>query len=110
MCDHGLSGVDVDRASLMQDAQHAIKDIWKLIRFRTLTRLLPSGRAAHMRDACSLRVAIPTPDIFVDDLWLRPSRFYPCRLRDQSWHSRLSFRAGLGGVGNTRVYLDQEPH
>jgi hypothetical protein len=49
--DDPLSGPHVENAPLELDAQRAAKDDRVLVELGTLSRLLPSGRGGHLRDA-----------------------------------------------------------
>src|SRR5258707_3767875 len=68
MGQYGLAGRDIERSILMLHAQLATNHDCVLFEFRRLSWLLPSGGAAHVRNADAVVFRIYAAKKFVDDL------------------------------------------
>ena len=66
--DHSLPCLYVDRAVFMPQSHEAFQHNRELVELWTLSWLLPASRAAHMRHACVLRLAIDAADVLIDQL------------------------------------------
>jgi hypothetical protein len=86
MRDHRLSGVNVERTSLVFDAKHSFQHDREFVKFRRLSGLDPFLWTAHVRDARGCRLGVNAADIFVDELRLVPGRLDTSRLCDEGRH------------------------
>src|SRR5258707_718830 len=90
MRDDRLSSPNIDLPALMCHAYHSGQHDCELVELRTLSRLAPSLRTAHVRHADARSLRIDAPDVFVDQLGLGPGSLNPCGLWNESRHISVS--------------------
>ena len=92
--DDGLPGMDIERATLEFDAKHAFQHDRIFIEIRSLARLGPAGRAAHMGNAERLGIRINPSDVLIDEFRFRAGGGDARRLFNQRGRGR-NFGAGM---------------
>jgi len=88
--DHSLAGGHIERTVLVADKQRTFQHDSEFIETRCLTRLNPTTRAAHVRDAEPRFSGVHAPDEFINEFRFVPRRGDACWSRDKRWHGPLS--------------------
>src|SRR5581483_9955615 len=86
MCDYSLPGANIECSVLVLNAQHSLQHDRKLVELRSLSRLDPSRRTAHMGHAGGRGFGIHASDVFVDKLGLVARGLDASGLSDQCGH------------------------
>src|SRR5208282_1390630 len=85
--DDSLPGGHIQFAGFMPHPQLAPQNHRVLVKFRSLSRFLPTFRAVHMGHANAGGRGVDTADVLLNDLRFTSGGFDARRLRNQSWHN-----------------------
>jgi len=86
MSDDCLSGMNIERPSLVLYSERSLQNDGELVELGSLPGLEPSLGAAHVGDTGSGCPGIHPSDIFVDDFWFVSGSLNTRGLRDECGH------------------------
>ena len=95
----GLSGVDVQHAAFMLDAEHSFQHDGELVELGSLAGLEPSLRAAHVGDAGGGGFRVDAADVFVDEFGFVAGGLDSRGLGDECGHRVRASGAWLPALG-----------
>src|SRR4051812_17781834 len=86
MSNYRLTGRDVQRSPSVSHSQRTFEDQSEFVELRRLSRLNPTARAAHVRDAQSRFGGIYPADKFIDEFWFVAGSGDARGSRNKFWH------------------------
>src|SRR5215471_4660609 len=86
---NGLSGANINAAVFVAHAQASSQDQRVFVEFRSLSRLVPSCRTAHVGHTDTAFAVVHAAHIFINDFGKVPGRLHACGIFNQRWHANF---------------------